>query len=115
MPIENISSPGKFQAAIKNNKKVLVLYYWKDCGYCKTLIPTWNQVVHDYADKLNIAQIEWDVIKKLNEADQITSFPTIAVFKNGKVAAYMTSERNEKNLHKFIRDNMLPKSKKKRV
>jgi thioredoxin 2 len=113
MPIENSSSPGNFKAALAKNKKVLVLYYWKDCGYCKSFFPIWSQVVQNYADKLHIVQIEWDVIKRMNINDRITSFPTIAAFKNGQLVSYMSSKRNDKNLEKFISTTFFPKQPKK--
>jgi thioredoxin-like negative regulator of GroEL len=49
----------------------------------------------------------------MNINDRITSFPTIAAFKNGQLVSYMSSKRNDKNLEKFISTTFFPKQPKK--
>lgn len=114
MSVENITSFGHYEDYLKKHKNVLVLYYWKDCGYCHILAPIWNKAMNKYQDKINVMQVEWDVIKTFNK-DKVSTFPTIAVFKNGIKVAEMTSQHNERNLDKFITTHLLPKPKKKPV
>jgi thiol-disulfide isomerase/thioredoxin len=107
MTVENIVTPAKFAASLKKHKTVLALFYWKDCGYCKMFFPTWNEVVGKYKDKIDVIQIEYDVVKNLPASDRVRFYPTISVFKNGVKALDMTTLRTEKNLDKFIRENVL--------
>ena len=46
------SSPSSLLEDVKN-KKVLVLFYNKDCGHCKTLKPEWDKAELKMGDKNN--------------------------------------------------------------
>jgi thioredoxin-like negative regulator of GroEL len=116
MPVENISSALHLSEYVKKHKVVLALYYWKQCGYCQMLVPTWNKVIQKHIEKINVMHIEWDIIKKFDKKNMVSVFPTIVIFKNGVKVAEMNKERNEKNLNQFINDNILkPKSVKKQT
>jgi thioredoxin-like negative regulator of GroEL len=115
MPVENISSFAHYEDYLKKHKNVLVLYYWKDCGYCHMLAPIWNKAMNKYQDKINVMQIEWDVIKTFDKNHLVSMFPTITVFKNGIKVSEMTAKRDERNLNTFITTHLLPKPKKRPV
>lgn len=102
MPVENISSFAHYSDYLKKHKNVLVLYYWKECGYCRMLAPIWDKVVDKYKDKINVIQVESSVIKTFNKEHRVYVFPTIVVLKNGVKIAEFTDTRNEKNLGNFI-------------
>lgn len=109
MPIINITSTSQFYKIINSPAKVLCLYYWKSCGYCREFAPVWNRVTNAYKDKLIIVNIEASIVNKLNSDDKVMLFPTVIVFQNGRKISAFNKQRNEENLVKFINTNFVEK------
>ncbi len=110
MPITNITSGKAFNSLLKKHPKVLCLYYWKVCGHCIDFAPVWNSVIGNYKDKINVAQIELEYVKKLDDKYKISAFPTILIYKNKeKMVELSSNDRTEKGLENFIETHLLPK------
>lgn len=103
MPIINITDPTKFYNIVHSPQKVLCLFYWKSCGYCREFAPVWNRVTNLYKDNMTTINVEAAVVNKLNGDDKIMLFPSVVVYQNGKKIAEFTKRRNEENLDKFIK------------
>jgi thioredoxin-like negative regulator of GroEL len=109
MPVTNITSRKAFNSFIKQHPKVLCLYYWKVCGHCIDFVPIWNDVIRSYKDRINVAQIELEYVKKLDDKYKINAFPTILIYKNGeKLVELPSNNRTEAGLHNFITTHLLP-------
>tara|TARA_B100000795_G_scaffold269969_2_gene261470 strand:- start:5247 stop:5501 length:255 start_codon:yes stop_codon:yes gene_type:complete len=51
-----------------NEKKIIVLYYSLDCGYCKELLPLWIRLIKKYKKhKIKIVNVENNNIKYLKK------------------------------------------------
>lgn len=101
----------KFLSILSNNAKVMVFYYWKMCGHCVTFAPIWNKVTNQYKDRIQVVNIELESMKKLDKKYMVSAFPSIIVYKNKNKWIDYTRERNEKELHKFIQENLLDNQK----
>lgn len=109
MPIENISTPERFSAFLKQYNNVLCLYYWKHCGHCIAFSPVWNKITKLYEDKINVINVELECSQKLQDKYRVLAFPTVVIYRNGKKEAEFLKERTEKNLDEFIKKHALAK------
>lgn len=86
----------------------MVLYYAEWCGHCKTMKPEWEKVVSKLKDtgKVNVAEIESDLVGHLKDKPQIEGYPTIKMYNGGKeVAKFGNEERVADNIEKFAMSN----------
>ena len=99
----------RFKSFINGHKYVICLYHWLSCGFCVSFVDIWNKVIAKFKDDINVVSIELEAIKNLDKKYQVTAFPTIVIFKDGKKHIEFTKTRSEKELSKFIKENMLQK------
>ena len=83
----------------------IVLYYVPWCPHCKNVMPEWNKLEKE-ADKTGVAVEKVDCEEKPEEAQKqdVEGFPTIILFKDGKVVNY-EGERTAEALKEFIGSN----------
>jgi thiol-disulfide isomerase/thioredoxin len=96
---------------------MLVLYHADWCMHCQHLKPTWNEFVSKYGIKnknMNIASIEERNMGYLKERPQIMGYPSIVMYRNGKVKEVFTDQRTISNLNKFSNKNTKSKLSKKK-
>lgn len=107
MPLVNITSDNAkiFCEVLKNNTFVC-LYHWHQCGHCVELLPIWRTAIEKSGKNTNIAEIELDNMKYLDESyKKVQGFPSIIVYKKGKKITEFKQPRNLKNLEKFIKEH----------
>lgn len=107
MPLVNITSENAnlFCKALKDTTFVC-LYHWNKCKHCTDLLPKWRKAVRKSGRNTNIAEIELENLKYLeDDYKDIGGFPTILVYKNGKKVSEFLKERNLINLEKFIKEH----------
>ena len=111
MTITILNDPSKsrerFLSILENNSKVICFYYWKNCGHCITFAPIWNKVVDKYKNKIQVINIELESMKKLDKEHMVFAFPSIIVYKNKSKWLDYSKNRTEKDLHMFIKENIL--------
>lgn len=116
MTIINIENPStakrRFTSCINKYDKFICLYHWKNCGHCITFKPLWDKITKIHDDKIIVINIELESMKKLDDEFKINGFPSIVIYKNGKKDVEFTQQRNEKELDKFIKNNLYEKNKK---
>lgn len=115
MPIHNISAKNvsNFASLLNKYERVICLYHWTMCGHCTAFIPTWQKVTERHKGKINVINIEYEQMAKLDEKYKVNGFPAIVVYKNGKRSVEYTSARTEAELEKFIKKHLLDKDGKK--
>ncbi len=89
-----------------NPAPVCVLFHWKDCGHCKTMMPAWDSL-GSKVGKTKIEKIEQAEMKtKAPEHKDVQGYPTIKYCPNGiKDAAsceVFSGERSAEALKAFI-------------
>lgn len=80
MPIKEITKPD-FQEAIKSEQVILVDFHAEWCGPCKTLKPILEEVSEE---GVKVFSVDVDNNKELATEHQISSIPTVLLYKNGE-------------------------------
>ncbi|CAB4064080.1 PDIA1 [Lepeophtheirus salmonis] len=91
------------EVAMNKDKNVLVEFYAPWCGHCKQLVPIWEELGKNFADKEDIVIAKMDSTTNELESIKVTGFPTIKLFKKGsnEVVNY-NGERTLEGFTKFL-------------
>jgi thioredoxin 1 len=74
-----------FAKEVENDNGVVVVDFFAEwCGPCKMLAPVFKNLDDEIGDKVKFMKVDIDKDINLAEKFQITSVPTMIVFKNGK-------------------------------
>ena len=92
---------GAFASEIKQGV-TLVDFHASWCGPCRTLAPVLEQVAKDVEGKAAIGKIDIDSEQKTAAQFQITSVPTMILFKNGKEVGRLVGLRTAVAIKEFI-------------
>jgi thioredoxin 1 len=98
-------SDGEFENQIKHGV-TLVDFHANWCGPCRTLAPVLEQVAKDVSGKAVIGKIDIDNEQKTAAQFQITSVPTMILFKNGKEVGRLVGLRTADAVKEFIKSAM---------
>lgn len=80
----------------------LVDFHANWCGPCRTLAPVLEQVAREMTGKAVIGKIDIDTEQKTATHFQITSVPTMILFKNGKEVGRLVGLRSAQAVKDFI-------------
>ena len=80
----------------------LVDFYANWCGPCRTLAPVLEQVAKEVTGKAAVGKVDIDTEQKTAAHFQITSVPTMILFKNGKEVNRLIGLRNADAVKTFI-------------
>ena len=79
-----VVSDSSFQKSIKENPVMLADFYETYCGACRMQALIVDSISNDQKGKIKVIKVDVDKNKDLTSKMQISSFPTILLFKNGK-------------------------------
>jgi thioredoxin 1 len=80
-----MSTTETFGSIIKGDKPVLVDFFATWCGPCKMMPPILEQVHNQLGEKVRIIKIDVDKNQQLASQLNVSSVPTLAIFKNGEI------------------------------
>jgi thioredoxin 1 len=80
----------------------LVDFHANWCGPCRMLSPVLEQVAVDIQGKAVIGKVDIDTEQKTATQFQITSVPTMILFKNGKEVKRLVGLRNAEAIKEMI-------------
>ena len=97
---------------IKSDAPVFVLFYWKSCGHCIALRPTWEAVVNRVTG-IPVAEVEYDDIGNMpGELSTIRGFPTMCIVKGNKIVDTYLGARETQPIVQFAQKYAKPPAKK---
>ncbi len=75
----------EFSNKVENQNGVVVVDFFATwCGPCKMLSPVFESLGNDMQDKANFLKVDIDQSIELSEKFQVTTVPTVIIFKDGK-------------------------------
>lgn len=80
----------------------LVDFYADWCGPCRMLAPVLEQVAKEVQGDASIAKLDIDHAQKVASSLQITSVPTLVLFKDGKEIGRLVGLRDADAVKEFI-------------
>lgn len=81
---------------------VLVDFYADWCGPCRMLTPILEALAKDLDGKLVVAKLDVDHAQKTTSTFQITSVPTLILFKEGKEVNRIIGLKDLESLKKIV-------------
>jgi len=80
----------------------LVDFHANWCGPCRMLAPVLEQVEKEIQGKAEIGKVDIDEAQKVASNFQITSVPTLILFKDGKEVNRLVGLRNAAAVKEFV-------------
>lgn len=83
-----------------------VFFHWKDCGFCKQMMPEWDKLKGSYKGKIKLKDIEKDKQPSSKyKSIKVDSYPTLLVLdkKGNKVGEFNTAERTVASFSSFLK------------
>ncbi len=100
-----IKTSEQFNKLLEENELVFVDFYAEWCGPCKMMSPIVEQFDEEMKGQIKVCKVNIDENLDLAQAYRITSIPTLALFKNGKLVAVEIGYRSLANLHEMVEKN----------
>ena len=101
------ATDSSFEADVLQADKPVLLDFWAEwCGPCKMIAPLLDEVVDEYADKLNVVKLNIDENPNTPQKFGIRSIPTLMLFKDGAVHAQKLGAMSKSQLNEFLDTNL---------
>ena len=88
---------------------VLVDFFTENCGACKSLVPTLEELAAENAATLKIVKVNAGNEHKLSGDYKVFRAPTLLLFRGGKVAGQILGDPGKKKLQKWITESLAPR------
>ena len=95
-----------FLSILNDSKPVLVDFFAEWCGPCKTQAPVLKEVKSEIGDKVRIIKIDVDKSPVIAQQYQVSSIPTLILFRNGQVLWRQSGLATRKQLVDVIRQHV---------
>ncbi|MDR1429721.1 MAG: thioredoxin [Spirochaetaceae bacterium] len=77
---------GNFKVEVTDSSVPVLVDFWAAwCGPCKMISPMLEQIADEYSGKLKLGKVNVDEEAALAEQHDITSIPTLVVYKDGQI------------------------------
>ena len=90
---------------LKSDKMVLVDFYANWCGPCQMIAPILSEIAEEHSGKLKVGKINVDEERELASQYQVSSIPTLLLFKEGKIVKALVGFRSKSEIRAFATTN----------
>ena len=87
-----------FDATVASSPVLLVDFWAPWCGPCRMIAPVIEELGKELAGKVSVAKLNVDEAGATAAAHNVTSIPTIMIFKNGQLADRSTGLASKASL-----------------
>ena len=91
-----------YNEIITSSKVVLVEFFASWCPHCQRMMPVVAEVKEKLGDKANVYQFDVDKYPELTEENQVESYPTFIVYKDGKEVWRQEGEMPGEELYRAV-------------
>jgi len=98
----NLTKQNFKEEVIDSKETVLVDFFATWCGPCMMLAPILKEIAEQYEGKVKVGKVNVDEQNELAEEYQISSIPTIILFKQGKAVNKVIGFRTKEELRRII-------------
>ncbi len=102
----DILNQDDFNKILIHNDLVLVDFHTQWCVPCRKMIPIINEIQNEYAEHVYILKIDVDHNKLLENIYNITTVPTIVLFKEGKEILRRSGFLSSDEIKKIIKNQI---------
>ena len=84
------------------NGVTLVDFHAVWCGPCRMIAPVIEEIASHYEEKLKVGKVDIDSEQKVAVQYEVTSIPTLILFKDGKEVNRLVGLRDSQSIKEFI-------------
>lgn len=93
--------------ANETKKGVILVDFWAPwCGPCRMLGPIVDELADEMKSTLRVGKLNVDENSATSEKYEVSSIPTLLLFKNGKLAANRTGAASKETLKEWINSSL---------
>lgn len=93
-----------FENEVLNSSKPVLVDFWATwCGPCQMIAPIVEEIADEYEGSLKVGKVNVDEEFELASAFQVTSIPTLMVFKDGKLVNKAIGYRTKQEILNLIK------------
>lgn len=104
---EVILNSSNFEQEVINSSTPVLVDFWATwCGPCRMIAPVIAQIAVKYDGKVKVGKVDVDENPEIAESFNVSSIPTLILFKDGQAVAQRVGGANMPVLEAFINDNL---------
>ncbi|QTD40840.1 co-chaperone YbbN [Sporosarcina sp. Te-1] len=106
--VVNVSKDNFHEEVLACDRPVLVDFYADGCGPCEFIAPILDELAGEHGDQLKFTKFYVSMDEVLNNSNEVVEkyevmgFPTLLIFKGGKVAQSHLGAMNREELLAFV-------------